>query len=319
MFSLSSSIAPTKRILIIAIVVGVIAGFGSVLFFEGLKWGTAFFMGYLLHYAFPQEGQSVAAISQWSEPDSLVLLLPVMIFGSLLYRDSCHPVCTGSRRRWHRCSVQGIPQRWPDTETDSCLKGNHFNSHHRDRGECGKGRPCCPDRGRFWVPCCRYARPLPRERRIALTTGIGAGIGTIFKAPLGGAVLAAEVLYTRDFESEAIIPAFLASVIGYAIFGLFEGYEPIFALGPLCVDRLSRSPSSSCWVSCVRRSGSSYISVFYGSRDGFAAMFKRHNLPQYLKPVFGALILGILVIALSPYLPGGRNARSCQPGIRLRL
>ncbi|MFY9749743.1 MAG: chloride channel protein, partial [Methanoregula sp.] len=83
-FSFPYGFTPTKRITIIAIIIGVIAGFGSVLFYEGLKWGTAFFMGYLLHYAYPQEGQSVAAISQWSEPNSLVLLIPIMILGSLL-------------------------------------------------------------------------------------------------------------------------------------------------------------------------------------------------------------------------------------------
>jgi len=46
-FTFLSGITPTKRILVIAIVV-VIAGFGALLFFEGLKIGTAFFMEYLM-------------------------------------------------------------------------------------------------------------------------------------------------------------------------------------------------------------------------------------------------------------------------------
>ena len=46
-----------------------------------------------------------------------------------------------------------------------------------------------------------------------------------------------------------------------------------------------------------------YIFVFYGSRDWFAALFKRYNLPLYLKPVSGALILGILVVALALISP----------------
>ncbi|MGA2699015.1 MAG: chloride channel protein, partial [Methanoregula sp.] len=83
-FSLPSGLTPTKRTVIIAIVVGVIAGFGSLLFYEGLKWGIAFFMGYLLQYVYPQEGQNVATISQWSEPHSLILLIPILLFGSLL-------------------------------------------------------------------------------------------------------------------------------------------------------------------------------------------------------------------------------------------
>src|SRR5215469_6742344 len=39
------------------------------------------------------------------------------------------------------------------------------------------------------------------ERRIAVAAGIGSGIGAIFKAPFGGALLSAEILYKRDFEA----------------------------------------------------------------------------------------------------------------------
>ena len=41
------------------------------------------------------------------------------------------------------------------------------------------------------------------ERRIAVAAGLGAGIGSIFKIPLGGAVFSAEVFYRRDFEVRA--------------------------------------------------------------------------------------------------------------------
>jgi CIC family chloride channel protein len=68
-----------------------------------------------------------------------------------------------------------------------------------------------------------------QDRRIAIATGIGSGIGAIFRAPLGGAVLAAEILYKHDLEIEAIIPALIASIIGYSVFGLWSGWNPIFA------------------------------------------------------------------------------------------
>jgi CIC family chloride channel protein len=44
------------------------------------------------------------------------------------------------------------------------------------------------------------------ERRIAVAAGIRAGIGNIFKIPLGGALFSAEVFYRRDFEVRALIP-----------------------------------------------------------------------------------------------------------------
>jgi CIC family chloride channel protein len=301
-FSIPPGITPTKRILIIAIVVGVIAGFGSLLFFEGLKWGTTFFMGYLLQYAYPQEGQSVAAISQWSEPNSLILLIPILLFGSLL-------------------SGILVTRLAPEAEgdgTDAAFKAFHSDGRIRRRipalkaitailtistgGSAGREGPAAQIAGGFGSLVADMLGLSPRERRIALTTGIGAGIGTIFKAPLGGAVLAAEILYTRDFESDAIIPAFLASVIGYAIFGFFEGYAPIFSLGPLSWT-IGQVPLFILLGILCAAFGLLFIFVYYWSCDGFTALFKRHNLPQYLKPVSGALILGAMVIALALISP----------------
>ena len=298
MFSFPSGITPTKRVLVIAIVVGVIAGVGSLLFYEGLKWGTAFFMGNLLQYAYPREGQTVAAISQWSEPHSLLLLLPILCFGSLL---------TGILVTKYAPEAEGHG-------TDSAIKAFHSDGRIRKRipvlkavtailtistgGSAGREGPAAQISAGFGSLVADILGLSPRERRIALTTGIGAGIGTIFKAPLGGAVLAAEVLYTRDFESEAIIPAFLASVIGYAIFGFFEGYDPIFALGPLSWNVWQIPLFLLLGVLCAVF-GLLYIFVFYWTRDQWTAVFKRYNLPMYVKPVSGFLLLGILVIALS--------------------
>ena len=69
-----------------------------------------------------------------------------------------------------------------------------------------------------------------RERNIALAAGLGAGIAAIFKAPLAGALISAEIFYTEDFEVEALVPALIASVIGYSIVGAVTGFQPIFSL-----------------------------------------------------------------------------------------
>ena len=304
MFSFPSGITPTKRVVVIAIIVGVIAGIGSLLLYEGLKWGTAFFMGYLLQYAYPQEGQTMAAISRWSEPHSFLLLLPILCFGSLL---------TGIL----------VTKFAPEAEghgTDSAIKAFHGTGRVRRRvpvlkavtailtistgGSAGREGPAAQISAGFGSLVADILGLSPRERRIALTTGIGAGIGTIFKAPFGGAVLAAEVLYTRDFESDAIVPAFLASVIGYAIFGFFEGYNPIFALGPLSWNVWQIPLFLLLGVLCAAF-GLLYIFVFYWTHDRWTVVFRRYNLPLYLKPVSGALLLGILVIGLSFISPEG--------------
>ncbi|MGO8698983.1 MAG: chloride channel protein [Limisphaerales bacterium] len=71
-----------------------------------------------------------------------------------------------------------------------------------------------------------------RERNIALAAGLGAGIAAIFKAPLAGAIIAAEIFYKEDFEVEALVPALIAAVIGYTIVGAFTGFQPVFSPPP---------------------------------------------------------------------------------------
>ena len=67
-----------------------------------------------------------------------------------------------------------------------------------------------------------------RERNIALAAGLGAGIAAIFKAPLAGAIIAAEIFYKEDFEVEALVPGLVAAVVGYTIVGAATGFQPVF-------------------------------------------------------------------------------------------
>src|SRR5260370_17202323 len=73
----------------------------------------------------------------------------------------------------------------------------------------------------------------PAERRILMAAGMGAGVAAIFRAPLAGALFAAEVLYrSPDFESEVIIPAALSSITAYCTFVLAFGWSPLVSLPP---------------------------------------------------------------------------------------
>ncbi len=69
-----------------------------------------------------------------------------------------------------------------------------------------------------------------KERRILLLAGAAGGLGAIFRAPLGGALTAVEVIYREDFEAEAILPAVISSVVSYSLFTLVYGTEPIFGI-----------------------------------------------------------------------------------------
>ena len=75
----------------------------------------------------------------------------------------------------------------------------------------------------------RLLRLRPADRRVLVAAGMGAGIAAIFRAPLAGALFAAEVLYrSPEFEPDVLMPAGLASTVAYSVFGLFFGWRPLF-------------------------------------------------------------------------------------------
>lgn len=69
-----------------------------------------------------------------------------------------------------------------------------------------------------------------KERRILMLAGAAGGLGAIFRAPLGGALTAIEVIYKEDFEAEAVLPSVISSVVAYSLFTFFFGTEPILGI-----------------------------------------------------------------------------------------
>ena len=286
-----------QKILIIGIIVGVISGFGAYLFYSGLKYGSLFVMKYLWGYHYPAEGASLTDIASWAPPEAGFLFLPIICIGALI---SGYLVYTFA----------------PEAEghgTDAAIAAFHGTGEIRRRvplvkaiasiitistgGSAGREGPTAQISAGFGSMVADKLGLSMKYRRIAIATGVGAGIGTIFKAPLGGAILAAEILYTRDFESAAIIPAFIASVIGYAIFGIFEGFDPIFGTVALSWTVWQIPLFALLGVVCGLF-GKLYCHSFYGTRDLFTNFFTRHGLPKKLKPVAGAFFIGIVFVLL---------------------
>lgn len=134
------------------------------------------------------------------------------------------------------------------------------------------------------------------DRRIAMAAGIGAGIGSIFMAPLGGALLSTEILYRQDFEVEALIPSVIASIIGYSIFGSVFGYRFLFTIPSSDVVSFSHPESLILYLIVGLLAGLGgilYVKVFYGTQKLFSRMKK---VPKMLRPAIGALMVGIIAI-----------------------
>jgi CIC family chloride channel protein len=141
-----------------------------------------------------------------------------------------------------------------------------------------------------------------QDRRIAVAVGMGAGIGAIFRAPLGGAVMAAEILYIHDLEVEALIPALIASIVGYSVFATGYGYVPIFGdQGDIGFTHPVQLLYYALLGVACGIGGLLYERSFYG----MAHLFRRLECPRAVKPAIGGLCVGLLGLALPGVLHTG--------------
>jgi chloride channel protein, CIC family len=96
-------------------------------------------------------------------------------------------------------------------------------------GAGGREGPTMQIGGALGSLVSRLLRVSPREARVLMVAGVAAGISAVFRTPLGAALLAVEVLYRDDFETDALIPAVLASVVAYSVVISIYGESTMFA------------------------------------------------------------------------------------------
>ena len=128
-----------------------------------------------------------------------------------------------------------------------------------------------------------------RERRLFLVAGMAAGLSSIFRSPLGGAFFAVEVLYREDIESEALMPAIVASITGYSLYTSIERSGTVFVTPRFeFVSPLELLPLIG-FALCCAIVGIFYVRIFYGARR---RLFDPMPLPPALKPAVGGLLVG---------------------------
>lgn len=140
----------------------------------------------------------------------------------------------------------------------------------------------------------RYLALGPRERRTLMVAGIAAGVSAVFRTPLGAALLAIEVLYRDDFESEALIPAVLASVIAYSVALLVFGSTPLFGALPRLPFRPAQLPLYLGLALVIAAGATAFEGAMRVAHAGFA----RLPIPAWTRPGAGGLLLGAFAVAL---------------------
>jgi CIC family chloride channel protein len=144
------------------------------------------------------------------------------------------------------------------------------------------------------------------ERRILMVAGVAAGIAAVFRTPLGAALLAVEVLYRDDFESDALIPAVLASVTAYSVVISIFGESTLFAHPgrfPFVIKHLWLYGILAVLVTML-------ASVFLSSLRAVQRLSAALKVPEWVKPGLGGAALGLFCVPIILFV----GWRLAQPG-----
>lgn len=136
-----------------------------------------------------------------------------------------------------------------------------------------------------------------RDRRLMLLAGAAGGIGAVFRAPLGGAIFASEVLYREaNLEGDGLVPNIVSSIVAYSLFTAVMGHGTMFGDLP---DWTFVAPAELIGYTALGLAcavvGRFYIASFYGMQRAF----RRLAMPSHLKPAVGGLLLGLLALGLT--------------------
>lgn len=290
-----------RRWVVLGAGIGVVGGIGAIVFYSALELASHLFLGVLAGYTPPTPaGEGGAPISDalrpWAIP--LVVALGGLLSGIIVFRFAPEAEGHGTDAAigaFHH-DPRGIRARIPLVKlvASALTIGSG--------GSGGREGPTAQISAGFGSFLGRLLDLEARDARIAVAVGMAAGIGAIFRAPLGGAILGAELLYRDDIESDALFPSFIATIVAYSIFGSVEGFSPIF--GTQATYGFS-NPAQLAWYALIGLVcgfvGLLYIRGFYGLTDWFG----RWTMPRMLRPAIAGLMVGCLGLVVPGALGTG--------------
>jgi len=294
----------TRKILFFTILIGIVAGFSAVLFYILLDIFDWFFLETLVDFSAPQ------AHGERSFIELEIELFALGISGLLLIIPAIGGFFSG-------LTVYNIAPEAEGHGTDAVIKAVHeFGGGIRGRvaftklfasaatigsgGSAGREGPIAQITASIVSFLAEKLKFSEREREILVMAAAAAGVGSIFKSPVGGALFGVEVPYKKDYEVEVFIPALIASFIGYAIFCSVVGWQPIFK-APFYTFSPIELPLFALLGLVAGLFARIYVRTFYIVRDGFKGL----RIPDYYKPAIGGLIVGLMAIFFPQVLSTG--------------
>ena len=276
---LTRRLSNSQIMMLLAVVVGVLAGFGTYLFemlLHGIKSG-------LIRW-FPVDSAHVLFLVY-----PAIGIILATLFVKYIVRDNISEGVTrvlyamsrrNSRIARHNC--------WTSIVGGATTIG--FG------GSVGPEAPIVLTGATIGSNIGRLARLNYKHTTLLLCCGAGAALAAIFKAPITGVVFVLEILML-DITAGSVIPLLIASITATTMAFMLRGFDPILAvtLAPADAFELWQIP-----LFILLGGLCGLMSWYFTSMNSRVGNFFKGIDKQYKKWLWGGVILGVLIFIFPP-------------------
>lgn len=292
------------RLLVDALLLGGVGALAAQLFMWALRLCSRFFLVWIAGYrppALPSEGgvviQSIGPHGLWLIP--IATTLGGLISGILVYTFAPEAEGHGTDtvvKAYHRAGGFIRTRVAPLKLVASAVTIG-------SGGSAGREGPIALIGAGVASTYATLTKRNEEHRSELILMGMAAGLSAIFRSPIGAAFFGIEVLYDQmEFEAGALLYTMIASVVAYAINGLFVGWKPLFVFLPA---EKQLSVVSYGWFTVLGILGGFVATLlpwfFYRTRDFFRSL----PTPAFVNPAIGGLGVGLLAMNFPQLLGGG--------------
>lgn len=291
----------TGRWMFYSLMIGIVSGLGALVFFYLQEWIQQISLHNLAGYYPPLPGGEGEQFGEFTFPLNRwwILVIPTiggLISGFLVYTWAPEAEGHGTdgviKSFHHERGI--IRARVPIIKTLASAVTIGTG------GSAGREGPIAQIGAGFGSFLATKLKLSDSDRRIMVVSGMAAGIGSIFRSPIGGAIFAVESLYKDDLETEGLVPAITSSIIGYTIFASVFGWRTIFSTGQYTFQKPLVLIFYAIFGLVCALLGIFYVKIFYGLHEKFFASMK---IPRHYKPAIGGLLVGNIGFFF-PYILG---------------
>jgi len=287
-----------EKIFLLSVLVGILTGLAAITLYALLDLSSHLFLFYFGGIEIPGSSGELSVLS-------LERHLPEI--PHIPYQYALAPIIGALLTGF---TIYYIAPEASSSETDVVIRSFHFGRENAtlreivariflpcftvgSGGSAGREGPTANVGATIGIYLSNLLKLSDEERRILLLCGVAGGIGAIFKAPFGGALFALEVLYKEDMEVEAIVPAFVSSIVSYSLFASLFGWTPIFSTPPyhFSPEHLLGFALLGILAAVLSRS---FIKIFEFIKNG---IFGSTEISMKFRPAFGAIFVALIAIS----------------------